>query len=103
MKIVFRSIAKALGGFLLALTLSMGVPPVPCLASSDTSMVKLHDHVPAGAIANARLLGPLPATTEISMAFFLPLRNQQELEELLKRIHDPADTLYGHYLTPGVC
>ena len=63
-------------------------------------MVRLHGHVPAKAIANAQLLGRLPATTEISMAFSLPLRNQQELEELLKRIYDPADTLYGHYLTP---
>ena len=71
----------------------------PCLASSVTSMVRLHGHVPAKAIANAQFLGSLPATTEIPMAFSLPLRNQQELVVLLKRIYDPADTLYGHYLT----
>ena len=73
---------------------------VPCLASSVTSMVRLHGHVPAKAIANAQFLGSLPATTEIPMVFSLPLRNQQELAVLLKRVYDPADALYGHYLTP---
>ena len=100
MKILFRSIVRAWGGFLLTLILSMGLPPVLCLAGSDTPMVRLHGYVPAGAIANSELLGPLPATTEISLAFSLPLRNQQELEELIKRIHDPADPLYGTILPP---
>ncbi len=71
----------------------------PCLASSVNSMVRLHGHVPAKAIANAQFLGSLPATTEIPLAFSLPLRNQQELVVLLKRIYDPADPLYGHHLT----
>ncbi|HEX9079684.1 MAG TPA: protease pro-enzyme activation domain-containing protein, partial [Desulfuromonadaceae bacterium] len=62
---------------------------------------RLHDHVPARAIANARLLERVPAATGITLAFSLPLRNQQELEELLRRLYDPADPLYGHYLTPG--
>jgi kumamolisin len=34
------------------------------------------------------------------MAIVLPLRNQAELQGLLGRIYDPADPLYGHYLSP---
>ena len=100
MKTLSRSISKVLVGFLLALILSMGVPPASCLAGSVPPPVRLQGHVPAQAIANARLLGSLPAATEISMVFSLPLRNQPELRELLKRLYDPADTLYGQYLTP---
>jgi kumamolisin len=34
------------------------------------------------------------------MTFALPLRNQTALQELLGRMYDPADPLYGHYLSP---
>jgi kumamolisin len=55
--------------------------------------------VPTKALANAKGLGELASDTQISMAFVLPLRNQGELPELLRRIYDPTDPLYGHYLT----
>jgi kumamolisin len=34
------------------------------------------------------------------MTLALPLRNQEELRALLDRLYDPADPIYGHYLTP---
>jgi kumamolisin len=33
------------------------------------------------------------------MVFTLPLRNQPQLQDLLGRIYDPTDPLYGHFLT----
>jgi kumamolisin len=100
MKTVSRSIVKALGALVFVFAFGLAVPPAPCLASSAAPPVRLPGHVPARAIASSHFLGSLSATTGILMAFSLPLRNQPELEELLKRLYDPADTLYGHYLTP---
>jgi kumamolisin len=37
--------------------------------------------------------------TSIPISITLPLRNQSELEDLLSRIYDPEDPLYGNYLT----
>jgi kumamolisin len=61
--------------------------------------MRLRGHVPTKALAAAKLLGGLAPDTQISMAFALPLRNQEALLELLGAIYDPADPLYGHYLT----
>ena len=98
MKSVSRNVSKVLGGILFVLVLGVGGPPSPCLAA-PVSSVRLQAHVPANAVANARLLGRLPAATGIPMAFSLPLRNEQELDQLLRQIYDPTDLLYGHYLT----
>ena len=49
---------------------------------------------------HAHFLEKLDASTNVPVTFVLPLRNQQELEELLQRIHDPANQEhYGRYLT----
>jgi kumamolisin len=61
---------------------------------------RLYGHIPAGAIARARWEGRLASEKAIPMTLALPLRNQEELQALLGRIYDPADPLYGHYLTP---
>ena len=84
---------------LLALIVSMGMVVTPCLSGPVSSMVRLPDHIPNKAIAKAKWIERLASKTEISMAFSLPLRNQPELDELLSRIYDPADPLYGQYLT----
>ncbi|MBA3816276.1 MAG: S8/S53 family peptidase [Parachlamydiaceae bacterium] len=72
--------------------------------SSETtvmSYVRLSDHVPHKATADAALLGRLETSTEIPVTFVLPLRNQNALETLLQRLYDPADQeYYGKYLTP---
>ena len=78
----------------------MGVAPTPCSSASGFSMVQVQGIIPQEAIDNARWVRVLPAETEISMVFALPLRNQQELDDLLIRLYDPDDPLYGQYLTP---
>ena len=46
-------------------------------------------------------LAHLPGNTPLTLTLTLPLRNEAALEDLLGRLHDLADTAYGHYLTPA--
>src|ERR1700691_421914 len=59
----------------------------------------LQGHVPA-AVKTLQPIGDLPASTNLSLAIGLPLRNREELTNLLHDIYDPASTNYHHYLTP---
>ena len=59
----------------------------------------LRGHVPA-AVANLQPIDRLPGSTNLSLAIGLPLRNKEELTNLLQQIYDPASTNYHHYLTP---
>jgi kumamolisin len=52
------------------------------------------------ALAASTLLGPQDANATTQLALVLPLRNQAQLKDLLHRLYDPTDPLYGHYLTP---
>ncbi len=61
---------------------------------------RLHGHIPMRAISAARWKGALAPEQTIPMTFVLPLRNQEELRVLLARLYDPADPLFGHYLSP---
>ncbi|HYK91640.1 MAG TPA: protease pro-enzyme activation domain-containing protein, partial [Acidobacteriota bacterium] len=62
--------------------------------------VRLRGHVATYATAAARLLGRLPSNTNIPLIFVLPLHHKEELQVLLTRLYDPADPLYGQYLSP---
>ena len=62
--------------------------------------LRIYGHVPTRAIAASQWKGRLASDQEISMTFALPLRNQDELRALLSRLYDPADPLYGRYLSP---
>ncbi len=61
---------------------------------------QLSGHVPA-AVKNLRPAGRLAGSTPMKLAIGLPLRNTQELDNLLRDIYDPASPNYHHYLTPG--
>ncbi|PYV11638.1 MAG: hypothetical protein DMG07_18755 [Acidobacteria bacterium] len=60
---------------------------------------RLYGHIPARAIAAARWRGRLASEKTIPMTLALPLRDQEELRALMSRLYDPADPIYGHYLT----
>ncbi|MGO9477194.1 MAG: hypothetical protein ACLP7I_04555, partial [Limisphaerales bacterium] len=49
----------------------------------------LSGHMPA-AISNLQPLGRLPGATTLQLAIGLPLRNETELDNLLRQIYDPA-------------
>lgn len=97
MKIASPKFTKIAGVFILAFSLGLvvGLSPV----SSAPPLVRLQGHIPKWAISSAQWLERVPSRTEIPLAFSLPLRNQQELDELLNRIYNPKDPLYGQYLT----
>ena len=60
---------------------------------------RLGGHVPKAA-ATASLVGELSPTQNLDLAIGLPLRNRAELQDLLKKIYDPHDPQYRHFLTP---
>ena len=61
----------------------------------------LHGHIPR-AVAELHLqpVGRVSGATNLYLAIGLPLRNQEELNNLLQQIYDPASPKYRRYLTP---
>jgi hypothetical protein len=53
----------------------------------------------AAAPAGARLIGPMPASQQLSLALTLPLRNPDQLNALLQQLENPASPSYHQYLT----
>jgi subtilase family serine protease len=60
----------------------------------------LRHHVPDEATASA-LLGDLSPTAQLKLGVSLPLRNQAELEQLIRDLSDPQSPRYRHYLSPS--
>ncbi|MBV9852014.1 MAG: S8/S53 family peptidase [Armatimonadetes bacterium] len=54
---------------------------------------------PASLLRQARLLGRQAQNTPVDVILTLPLRNQEALSDLLHRLYDPEDPLYGKYLS----
>ncbi|HSX38598.1 MAG TPA: protease pro-enzyme activation domain-containing protein [Chlamydiales bacterium] len=68
--------------------------------TASAQFVELSDHVPTKAVNKAVCTCPLESDKEVHIHFVLPLRNQQELQELIDHIYDPSDPQhYGKYLT----
>src|SRR5579871_587005 len=72
--------------------LSQGLPP------QKEPLVALSGHLPP-VIAQANAIAPTDAEEQVPLALTLPLRNEALLDEILTRLYDPNDPLYGHYLT----
>ncbi len=72
----------------------------PERAAPKQAMVRLRGHVPIEAVAHARLLGRVAQGEAVSLALALPLRDPVGTQNFLRRLYDPADPVYGHYLTP---
>ncbi|MGA8764991.1 MAG: S53 family peptidase [Candidatus Sulfotelmatobacter sp.] len=47
----------------------------------------------------ARAVGHLPATQSMRLVITLPLRNQPDLENLLRDLYDPSSSIYRQFLT----
>jgi|JI9StandDraft_1071089.scaffolds.fasta_scaffold03133_9 uncharacterized repeat protein (TIGR01451 family) len=68
--------------------------------TEDSNPVRLPDHVPYHAVANAVFLHELDVGTKVPFTFVLPLRDEDVLEDLVRRMYDPTDEEhYGKYLT----
>jgi subtilase family serine protease len=60
----------------------------------------LHKHVrPAVTNGQAARVGPMSKTQRMRLAIILPLRNQSELTNLLRRLYDPSSPDYRHFLS----
>jgi subtilase family serine protease len=75
-----------------------------CFFSSPAAARKqsqvLHKHIrPAVTNGQATRVGPMSKTQHMRLAIILPLRNQGELTNLLKRLYDPSSPDYRHFLT----
>jgi kumamolisin len=97
--ILFSRRPKPIAIFLLIFIVSAGVTSISGFQKSRPAMRRLEGHVPIRAFRNANWLGREMPDASISMSIALPLRNRSELESLLARLYDPADPLYGKYLT----
>jgi subtilase family serine protease len=80
----------------LGVTLLFG--PIRSSLAADRQF--LHGHVPP-VVARLQPLGRLPDTNCLNLAIGLPLRNQAELDELLRQLYDPASTNFHKYLQPA--
>ncbi len=95
-----RRASRTVRTFGLALAaLSSLAGPARVLAAPDAGALALPGHVPA-AVARAQAVSRLDGSRPVSLALTLPLRNQSELSDLLRRLYDPGDPLYGRYLSP---
>lgn len=86
---------------LLAVVVCLAGLPLVKIPASGVERLKLEGHVPE-AVARLGLqpLGRLPATNRMHLAIGLPLRNTNELSQLLHALYDPASPQFRQYLTP---
>ncbi len=85
----------------LSLTLALGALLLSSPAHSQTVLHPLPTrHVPQVVLkGTATPVGILKATNIMHLNLLLPLRNQQELSQLLKKLYDPSSPDYRHFLT----
>jgi uncharacterized repeat protein (TIGR01451 family) len=67
--------------------------------ASGAEMVSLNGHVPS-VVSRLTAKGSLPGTNQLNLAIGLPVRNPQDLSNLLEQVYDPASVNYHKYLTP---
>jgi len=66
---------------------------------ADAGRTVLSGHVPP-VVAQLTPVGSLLSTNRLQLAIGLPLRNQAELDELVRQLYDPASTNFHKFLTP---
>lgn len=100
-----RSRIASSSRYAASIALALGITAIaahPSVAANDVERVAKAGVIPTSehAFAHARLLGHQAGETRMQVTFALPLRNQSALNDLLRRLYDHNDPLYGKYLTP---
>lgn len=100
-----RSRIASSSRYAASIALALGITAIaahPSVAANDVERVAKAGVIPTSehAFAHARLLGHQAGETRMQVTFALPLRNQTALNDLLRRLYDHNDPLYGKYLTP---
>jgi len=71
---------------------------IPAAARKRSQL--MHKHVrPAVTNGQAARVGPMSTSQRMRLAIILPLRNQSQLANLLRRLYDPASPDYRHFLS----
>ena len=52
------------------------------------------------AVAKMQAIGSYPTTNQLQLAISLPVRNEAALDDLIRKLYDPASPSYHQYLTP---
>jgi Predicted protease len=88
---------RGLRGFLFAAAavLSLGTTT----SQAQSSSVLTHHVREVTRSGQAKRVGRLSPTESLRLVLVLPLRNQTELDDLLKALYDPASPSYKHFLT----
>jgi subtilase family serine protease len=63
--------------------------------SQERQMLQTHVSAPAG----AKLIRRMPGSQQLGLAISLQLRNEEELDQLLQQLYNPASPNYRHFLT----
>lgn len=63
--------------------------------------LRLAGHVPQERISHSRHIGRLASRAPVNLAFSLKPRDPAGLNDLLKRLYDPSEPDYGHFLSPA--
>ena len=81
--------------------LALGVALVLALSVSGQPVTEkiLLGHVPP-VVAQLKSNGLLPATNRLHLTFSLPLRNQPELDDLIRQLYDSSSPNYRKFITP---
>jgi subtilase family serine protease len=71
---------------------------IPAAARKGSQVLQKHVR-PTITNGHAARVGPMSKSQHMRLAIILPLRNQGELTNLLKRLYDPSNADYRHFLT----
>ncbi|MGA2205350.1 MAG: protease pro-enzyme activation domain-containing protein [Terracidiphilus sp.] len=81
----------------------LGLPIAACLSIAlsvcHAQTVLTHHARPATQDGTARSVARLPATQAMNLVITLPLRNQDQLDQLLKDLYDPTSPSYRQFLS----
>jgi subtilase family serine protease len=84
--------------FVLLCLVALCLFSIPATARQGSQV--LHKHVrPVVTNGQAVRVGPMSKSQRMRLAILLPLRNEGELTNLLKRLYDPSSPDYRHFLT----
>ena len=86
------------GPAVLICLVALGFFSVPAAAQKRFQVLRKHVR-PAVTNGQAARVGPMSKSQRMRLAIILPLRNQSELTNLLKRLYDPSSPDYRHFLT----
>ena len=70
-----------------------------CLNAAQTNSRRaLQGSIPPGAF-RAKMLRQMSGTNDLHLALSLPIRNQQVLDDTVRKLYDPASPYYHQWLT----